>query len=195
MLFDSCVHLHFDACALCISCKPCVQSPWMLFDALCPSTLCSLRTVQPRRCSAAFIHHLCLLLLQVLELFKAADKYDVPGLVKECVQIFRNITHSADVAPLLQVSIAPFSLKHLAVNLSVQVVKQILFHHFPCTCRCKLQKPGIDSLSSHTYSYTVSVVGIAMAIGIERGLLCAHHVQVDMDMCLWYIHKRLLWMM
>ena len=42
--------------------------------------------------------------LQVLELFKAADKYDVPGLVKECVQIFRKITRSADVAPLLQVS-------------------------------------------------------------------------------------------
>ncbi len=41
---------------------------------------------------------------QVLELFKAADKYDVPGLVKECVQIFRKITRSADVAPLLQVS-------------------------------------------------------------------------------------------
>lgn len=42
--------------------------------------------------------------LQVLELFKAADKYDVPGLVKECVQIFKKITHAADVAPLLQVS-------------------------------------------------------------------------------------------
>ena len=41
---------------------------------------------------------------QVLELFKAADKYDVPGLVKECVQIFRKITRSADVAPLLQVT-------------------------------------------------------------------------------------------
>ena len=42
--------------------------------------------------------------LQVLELFKAADKYDVAGLVKECVQIFKKITHAADVAPLLQVS-------------------------------------------------------------------------------------------
>lgn len=42
--------------------------------------------------------------LQVLELFKAADKYDVPGLVKECVQTFKKITHAADVAPLLQVS-------------------------------------------------------------------------------------------
>ena len=42
--------------------------------------------------------------MQVLELFKAADKYDVAGLVKECVQIFKKITHAADVAPLLQVS-------------------------------------------------------------------------------------------
>lgn len=41
--------------------------------------------------------------MQVLELFKAADKYDVAGLVKECVQIFKKITHAADVAPLLQV--------------------------------------------------------------------------------------------
>ena len=53
-------------------------------------------------------HVACLLMVacgwQVLELFKAADKYDVPGLVKECVQIFRKITRSADVAPLLQVS-------------------------------------------------------------------------------------------
>ena len=44
------------------------------------------------------------LAMQVLELFKAADKYDVAGLVKECVQIFKKITHAADVAPLLQVS-------------------------------------------------------------------------------------------
>ncbi len=53
-------------------------------------------------------HVACLLMVacgwQVLELFKAADKYDVPGLVKECVQIFRKITRSADVAPLLQVT-------------------------------------------------------------------------------------------
>lgn len=56
------------------------------------------------------LHVVCLITympacsLQVLELFKAADKYDVPGLVKECVQIFRKLTQSADVAPLLQVS-------------------------------------------------------------------------------------------
>lgn len=41
---------------------------------------------------------------QVLDLFKAADKYDVPGLVKECVQMFHTITACDDVAPLLQVS-------------------------------------------------------------------------------------------
>ena len=45
-------------------------------------------------------------LLQVLELFKAADKYDVSGLLKECVQIFKKITRSMDVAPLLQVKLA-----------------------------------------------------------------------------------------
>ena len=45
----------------------------------------------------------CMIALQVLKLFKAADKYDVAGLVKECVQIFKKITRAADVAPLLQV--------------------------------------------------------------------------------------------
>ena len=44
--------------------------------------------------------------VQVLELFKAADKYDVSGLLKECVQIFKKITRSVDVAPLLQVTFA-----------------------------------------------------------------------------------------
>ena len=46
-------------------------------------------------------------LMQVLDLFKAADKYDVPGLVKECVQMFHTITACDDVAPLLQVSAVP----------------------------------------------------------------------------------------
>ena len=41
--------------------------------------------------------------VQVLELFKASDKYDVAGLVKECVQIFRGITDASTVAALLQV--------------------------------------------------------------------------------------------
>jgi hypothetical protein len=42
---------------------------------------------------------------QVIELFKAADKYDVLGLVQECVARFRELTGAAEVAPLLQVSI------------------------------------------------------------------------------------------
>lgn len=40
---------------------------------------------------------------EVLSLFKAADKYDVPGLVTECMHMFRRITQAADVAPLLEV--------------------------------------------------------------------------------------------
>ena len=42
--------------------------------------------------------------VQVIELFKAADKYDVLGLVQECVARFRKLTGAAEVAPLLQVS-------------------------------------------------------------------------------------------
>ena len=61
--------------------------------ALCKSPACHI---------TYYVYATCF--LQVLELFKAADKYDVPGLVKECVQIFRKLTQSADVAPLLQVS-------------------------------------------------------------------------------------------
>lgn len=40
---------------------------------------------------------------QLIELFKAADKYDVLGLVRECVACFRRLTGAAEVAPLLQV--------------------------------------------------------------------------------------------
>lgn len=41
--------------------------------------------------------------LQVIDLFKAADKYDVLGLVQECVASFRELTGADEVAPLLQV--------------------------------------------------------------------------------------------
>ena len=40
---------------------------------------------------------------QVIELFKAADKYDVPGLLKECTNIFHKITAAPHVAGLLSV--------------------------------------------------------------------------------------------
>ncbi len=38
----------------------------------------------------------------MIELFKAADKYDVLGLVQECVASFRQLTGAHEVAPLLQ---------------------------------------------------------------------------------------------
>eukprot|EP00884_Botryococcus_braunii_P004067 jgi/Botrbrau1/13661/Bobra.0292s0010.1 len=41
---------------------------------------------------------------QVVEMFKAADKYDCPGLMKECVQTFRQTTEVNDIAGLLQVA-------------------------------------------------------------------------------------------
>ncbi|KAL3161670.1 hypothetical protein ABBQ38_008771 [Trebouxia sp. C0009 RCD-2024] len=56
---------------------------------------------------------------RVLELFKAADKYDVAGLVKECIQIFKKITHAADVAPLLQVAHERSSVELQAVCMEV----------------------------------------------------------------------------
>lgn len=40
---------------------------------------------------------------QIVELFKASDKYHVDGLVKECIEIFRKITRAEDVASLLEV--------------------------------------------------------------------------------------------
>ena len=50
-------------------------------------------------------------LLQVVELYKAADKYDVPGLMSECMQILRQLTTADDVAALLQVSnMHPFAV-------------------------------------------------------------------------------------
>ena len=42
--------------------------------------------------------------VQVIELFKAADKYDVLGLVQECVARFRQLTGADEIAPLLQAS-------------------------------------------------------------------------------------------
>lgn len=42
-------------------------------------------------------------------MFKAADKYDCPGLMKECVQTFRQTTNVSDIASLLQV----ISCKHV----------------------------------------------------------------------------------
>lgn len=39
----------------------------------------------------------------MVELFKAADKYEVLGLLQECTAAFRELTGAAEVAPLLQV--------------------------------------------------------------------------------------------
>ena len=36
-------------------------------------------------------------------MFKAADKYDCPGLMHECVQTFRQTTKVGDIPGLLQV--------------------------------------------------------------------------------------------
>lgn len=45
--------------------------------------------------------------MQVIELFKAADKYDVLGLVRECVASFQRLTGADEVAPLLQARVLP----------------------------------------------------------------------------------------
>ena len=42
--------------------------------------------------------------LQMIELFKAADKYDIYGLLQECVSHLRGLTGASEIAPLLQVS-------------------------------------------------------------------------------------------
>jgi len=52
--------------------------------------------------------------MQVIELFKAADKYDVLGLVQECVARFRQVTGANEIAPLLQVSSNLRSMHHEA---------------------------------------------------------------------------------
>lgn len=39
-------------------------------------------------------------------LFKAADKYEVMGLVAECMHIFHRVAQAQDVAPLLQVRVS-----------------------------------------------------------------------------------------
>ena len=51
-------------------------------------------------------------MLQVIELFKAADKYDVRGLVQECVSHFRQLTGANEIAPLLQVTSLVFSYSY-----------------------------------------------------------------------------------
>ena len=43
--------------------------------------------------------------LQLIELFKLADKYDCPGLSAECVSMLGKVTWAHDVAPLLQVRV------------------------------------------------------------------------------------------
>ena len=43
----------------------------------------------------------------MVELFKAADKYEVLGLLQECTAAFRLLTGPAEVAPLLQVPCTP----------------------------------------------------------------------------------------
>jgi hypothetical protein len=40
---------------------------------------------------------------QVVELFKACDKYDVVGLLRECIHVFHKITKARHVAYLLMV--------------------------------------------------------------------------------------------
>ena len=53
--------------------------------------------------NAAMLNTLERCWLQVVELYKAADKYEVLGLVLECVTVFRTLTGAAEVAPLLEV--------------------------------------------------------------------------------------------
>ena len=53
-------------------------------------------------CKATYKYNV--LAVQVIELFKAADKYDVLGLVQECVARFRQLTGADEIAPLLQAS-------------------------------------------------------------------------------------------
>ena len=60
--------------------------------------------------------------MQVIELFKAADKYDVLGLVQECVARFRQVTGANEIAPLLQVSSNLRSM-HQQAKIEVQIVK------------------------------------------------------------------------
>ena len=45
----------------------------------------------------------CADVYQVIELFKASDKYDVDGLLRECIHTFHKITKARHVAFLLQV--------------------------------------------------------------------------------------------
>ncbi len=86
----------------------------------------------------------------MLELFKAADKYDVAGLVKECMQIFRKITHSADVAPLLQVSCPHptcYFLAPIKAVSAIQVLCVLLMWCFVWKLLCALLTPVL--LKSH----------------------------------------------
>ena len=53
--------------------------------------------------------------MQVIELFKASDKYDVGSLLKECVHVFHRITQARHVACLLQVTLS--SCVHRALDL------------------------------------------------------------------------------
>lgn len=68
--------------------------------------------------------------MQVIELFKAADKYDVLGLVQECVARFRQVTGANEIAPLLQVSPNLRSM-HQQASIELQIAKS----HIGAFCR------------------------------------------------------------
>ncbi|CAK0782930.1 hypothetical protein CVIRNUC_006125 [Coccomyxa viridis] len=65
---------------------------------------------------------------QVIELFKAADKYDVLGLVQECVARFRQLTGADEIAPLLQVAAERHSeeLRAVCVDITANCLPDVL---------------------------------------------------------------------
>ncbi|CAL8470672.1 g10214 [Coccomyxa elongata] len=65
---------------------------------------------------------------EVIELFKAADKYDVLGLVQECVASFRQLTGAHEVAPLLQVAAERHSgdLRAVCVDVAALCLPDVL---------------------------------------------------------------------
>jgi hypothetical protein len=75
-------------------------------------------------------------LAQVIELFKAADKYDVLGLVQECVASFRQLTGAEEVAPLLKVAAERHSeeLHAVCVDVAGQCLPDVLVTILTCYC-------------------------------------------------------------
>ena len=115
----------------------------------------------------------------MIELFKAADKYDVLGLVQECVASFRQLTGAEEVAPLLQVTYpfvsVGFCLIHLLVLIRSAGRPQLAAVNLPLYLHnVMVRKAGDGQVAAERHSEELRSVCVDVAAQCLPDVLVMH---------------------